>query len=119
MDDEWSELEACFSNRVVNTLACRGCLIQRYTPKLETLFGNHEHLIWYKTREGLFSLIEHYLTEPDQRERIGRQGRELVTSSFTYDKAVERILRDVGIRGEEKRGNQPAAGLSRDESQFQ
>ena len=50
-------------------------------------------------------------------ERIGRQGRELVTSSFTYDRAVDRILGDVGILGEKDRGNKHAVGLSRDESQ--
>ena len=94
--DEWSGLEAYFSNRVANTLACGGFLIQKYTPGLEGVFKNHEQLVWYRTEEELFSLIERYLALPAERERIVRQGRKLVTSSFTYDKAVARILEEAG-----------------------
>lgn len=99
--DEWSGLEAYFSNRVPNTLACGAFLIQRYTPGLERVFRNHEQLVWYRTEEELFSLIERYLGQPAERKRIARQGRELVVASFTYDKAVERIL-------EETRGDRQA-----------
>jgi spore maturation protein CgeB/predicted SAM-dependent methyltransferase len=93
--DEWSGLEAYFSNRVANTLACGAFLIQRYIPGLEAVFSNHEQLVWYHTEEELFSLIGHYLGQPAERERIARQGRELVTSSFTYDQAVARILEEA------------------------
>lgn len=95
IDDAWVDLEACFSNRVVNTLACGGFFIQRYSPGLETVFKNHEHLVWYRTEEELFSLIERYLGEPVERKRIANRGRELVTSNFTYDQAVTRILEDA------------------------
>jgi spore maturation protein CgeB len=93
--DEWSGLEAYFSNRVTNTLACGAFLIQRYTPGLEKVFRNHEQLVWYRTEKELLSLIERYLALPAERERIARQGRELVTSSFTYDRAVSRILEET------------------------
>ncbi len=93
--DEWSGLEAYFSNRVANTLACGAFLIQRYTPGLERIFSNHEQLVWYRTEGELFSLIERYLGQPAERERIVRQGRKLVTSSFTYDRAVARILEEA------------------------
>lgn len=97
IDDAWVHLEACFSNRVVNTLACGGFLIQRYTPGLESVFDNQEHLVWYQTEEELFSLIDCYMRDPDKREHIGDKGRKLVTSEFTYDKAVSRILEDAFI----------------------
>ena len=95
IDDAWIHLEACFSNRVVNTLACGGFLIQRYTPGLESVFNNHEHLVWYQTEEELFSLIDRYLCDPAGRERIGEKGRKRVTTDFTYDRAVSRILEDA------------------------
>jgi spore maturation protein CgeB/predicted SAM-dependent methyltransferase len=98
--DQWSGLEAYFSNRMTNTLACRAFLIQRYTPGLEVIFRNHEQLVWYRTEEELLSLIEHYLGQPAKRERIARQGRELVTSSFTYDRAVSRILEEADANGQ-------------------
>ena len=95
IDDAWTHLEACFSNRVVNTLACGGFLIQRYTPGLESVFDNHEHLVWYQTEEELFPLLDRYLRDPVERERIGDQGRQRVISDFTYDRAVSRILEDA------------------------
>jgi spore maturation protein CgeB len=95
MDEAWVNLEACFSNRVVNTLACGGFLILRYSPGLETVFLNHEHLVWYRTESELFSSVERYLNEPGERERIANRGRELVTASFTYDQAVTQILEDA------------------------
>jgi spore maturation protein CgeB len=95
IDDAWVDLEACFSNRVVNSLACGAFFIQRYTPGLETVFENHEHLVWYRTEEELFSLIERFLSDPVAREGIANRGRELVTSNFTYDRAVARILEDA------------------------
>jgi spore maturation protein CgeB len=95
IDDAWIHLEACFSNRVVNTLACGGFLVQRYTPGLESVFDNHEHLVWYQTEEELFSLIDRYLPDPVERERIGDQGRKQVSTDFTYDRAVSRILEDA------------------------
>jgi spore maturation protein CgeB len=76
-------------------MACGAFFIQRYTPGLETIFDNHEHLVWYRTEEELVSLIEHYLDEPVERERIANKGRKLVTSAFTYDRAVTRIIEDA------------------------
>ncbi len=114
--DEWSGLEAYFSNRVPNTLACGAFLIQRYTPGLEEVFRNHEQLVWYRTDEELLSLIERYLALPAERERIARRGRELVVSSFTYDKAVTRILeeadanRQVNMAAQLSQSQQPNRG---------
>ncbi|MCB2187967.1 MAG: glycosyltransferase [Deltaproteobacteria bacterium] len=96
MGEEWSGLAAYFSNRLVNTLACEGFLIQRYTPGLEQVFHNREHLVWYQSEEELGELIDHYLAHPEERQRIARQGRELVLSRYTYDRAVEAMLAATG-----------------------
>lgn len=94
IDEAWIGLEACFSNRLVNTLACGAFFIQRYTPGLESLFKNHEHLVWYHKEDELFSQIHRYLDSPSERERIGAAGRSLVLENFTYDRAVRTILGD-------------------------
>ena len=116
--DEWSGLEAYFSNRVANTLACGAFLIQRYTPGLEKVFRNHEQLVWYRTEEELFSLIERYLGQPVERERIARQGMELVVSSFTYDKAVARILEEVNGNTQTKKKVQRSPKSQRDRGEL-
>ncbi|MBW2066505.1 MAG: glycosyltransferase [Deltaproteobacteria bacterium] len=99
IDDAWIGLVACFSNRLVNTLACGAFFLQRYTPGLETMFENHEHLVWYDSQDELISLIHLYLDLPLERARIGARGREIVLSKFTYDLAVKKILQDSRLKG--------------------
>ncbi|MBW1996575.1 MAG: glycosyltransferase [Deltaproteobacteria bacterium] len=94
IDDTWIDLEACFSNRLVNMLACGAFFLQRYTPGLEGIFENYGHLVWYHTQDELISLIHRYLHLPLERTRIGARGREIVLAKFTYDLAVKNILQD-------------------------
>jgi len=91
-----TELEAYFSNRLVNTLATRSFCIQTYTPGLEHVFINRKHLVWYTSHEELYQLIEHYLDNEGERERIAAEGQKEVYQKYTYDRSVERILGDVG-----------------------
>lgn len=95
IDPIWADLEAHFSNRLVNTLATRSFFIQAYTLGLENVFTNHKHLVWYTKEEELFQLIEHYLSNEAARERIAAEGQKEVYQKYTYEKSIERILSDV------------------------
>ncbi len=81
-----------FSNRTLFTLGCRGFHLTHYVPKLETVFENHEHLVWYRDLDDCFTQIEHYLTRPDERERIARSGCAFVTAEHQFDKRVAYML---------------------------
>lgn len=104
--DEWKQLEAYFSYRLVNVLASASFLIQSYTPGLETMFTNRRHLVWFKTEEELFELIEYYLHDDEERRRIAFQGQTEVLNKYTYDRHVTKILEDA----KEKRN---ASGIKR------
>jgi ubiquinone/menaquinone biosynthesis C-methylase UbiE len=93
--DEWKDLEAYFSNRLVNVLASGAFLIQTYSQKLEEVFENGKHLVWYGDEEELLQLIDRYLSEEAARRLIGEQGRKEVLAKYTYDRSVAEILRNV------------------------
>lgn len=96
VEPERANLEAYFSNRLINTLATRSFCIQTYTPALEDVFTNHKHLVWYAGQEELFQLIEHYLGNEAERERIATEGQKEVYQEYTYDRSVARILEEAG-----------------------
>jgi len=58
-------------------------------------FENNRHLVIYKNRWQLFGLINHYLRNSEQREKIALAGYELVLSRHTYRHRVEQILKIV------------------------
>jgi len=96
METNWSKLEACFSNRLVNTLATGSFYVSSYSPGLENIFTNKKHLVWYKNQKELVNLIDYYLKHPEERERIAKEGQKEVYTKYTYEKSVERILKDAG-----------------------
>ena len=88
-----------FSNRTFLTLACRGFHLTRYVPGLETVFGDGEHLAWYKDEEECLQKIERYLAAPEDRERIAAQGMQHVLDRHQYYHRIGQILEmlQVGV----------------------
>jgi spore maturation protein CgeB len=74
-----------FSNRTWFTLGCGGFLVTNYAPRLEEIFENHRHLVWYRSDGECLELIEHYLARPDERRRIAEAGRAYALAHRTYD----------------------------------
>jgi glycosyltransferase involved in cell wall biosynthesis len=82
-----------WSNRLYVTLACKGFLITAYVPGIERVFENHKDLVWFSSREELYELIEYYLNNPEQREKIAQQGYEKVCAVFSTQTQVEKLLK--------------------------
>jgi hypothetical protein len=83
---DWTtDCEWYFSNRTWFTLGSGGFLLTNYVPRLEDLFRNHEHLVWYRDAKECVELIAHYLARPEERERIARAGRAYALAHRTYD----------------------------------
>ncbi len=81
-----------FSNRTLFTLACRGFHLTHYVPKLETVFHDAEHLAWYEDVDTCLHRIEHYLARPAERDRIARDGCELVHREHRFQHRIREIL---------------------------
>ncbi len=90
--DTHPDIPLCFSNRTWLTLGCKGFLLTSYVPRLEELFENHKHLVWYRSPEECQEMVEYYLAHPQERKRIAQAGHELALENYTYDHIVKRIL---------------------------
>lgn len=83
--------------RVFEALATGSLLLtDRLAPEagLEALFRDRVHLVCYG-EDDLEDLARHYLAHPDERQAIGRAGREAVLAGHTYAHRVATLVGDV------------------------
>jgi hypothetical protein len=94
--DKTAEHELYFSNRTWFVLGCGGFLLTRYVPRLEALFANHRHLVWYRDFEEALELARHYLSRPEERERIALEGYRFVHAHYPFDRMARAII-DIAL----------------------
>lgn len=58
------------SNRLYNILAAGGCAFVKYFSKIEDMFNNHEHLVWFDSIEEIPELLALYLNDTNKIEQI-------------------------------------------------
>lgn len=81
-----------FSNRTFLTLACGAFHLTHYVPRLEDVFRDGEHLVWYRDEDEALAKIEHWLQRDDERARIAAGGHAEVMEHHQYFHRVARIL---------------------------
>lgn len=86
-----------WSDRVYETIGRGGFLIMPYIKGLEDSFEDGKHLVFYEYGDfkQLKLLIDFYLTNDSAREKIRKQGHELVKSKYTYVDRWKEILEVV------------------------
>lgn len=72
------------SMRTFDVLGCGAFYLTQWTPAIENLFSNHEHLVWSKSPQETLDLVNHYLARPEERSRIARNGQAEVYAKHTY-----------------------------------
>lgn len=87
----------CSWRRIFNTMACGCLLLTRYFPGLETVFGNHRQLVWFKEDQEGIELARYYLKEDEERERIASAAREEVAARHTWDHRIHDMLVLAGL----------------------
>jgi len=90
--NEVNDDEFYFSNRTFLTLACRAFHLTHYVPKLENVFSDGEHLVWYRDEQELLDKIAYWLPRDDERARIAAEGHTEVMMHHQYSNRVARIL---------------------------
>lgn len=93
-----NSIELYFSARTFFTLAAGGFHLTHYVPGLETLFRNHEHLVWFRSQAECLELIAHYLARPAHARAIAERGRAYVRRRFGMTRQVSRMLRLMDLR---------------------
>ena len=64
---------------------------------INEVFNKNEHFITFKT-ENFCDLIENWLFKTKERIQVGNNARKLVLSDHTWEKRVEKILKDLEKR---------------------
>jgi len=87
-----------FSNhpsRVYEALGCGCALLTNLTgePKVDDLFENNTHLVYYSDKKSLLSAIQWLESDSDSAARIANQGMEYVLDRFTLDKHLSEIIK--------------------------
>ncbi|MBL8754990.1 MAG: glycosyltransferase [Planctomycetes bacterium] len=81
-----------FSNRTFLTLACGAFHLTHYVPRLEDVFRDEEHLVWYRDEDEALAKIAEWVDRDDDRTRIAAGGHAEVMLHHQYYHRVARIL---------------------------
>ena len=88
-----------WSDRIYETLGRGGFLIHPYVPGIEKEFKDKEHVVFYEygNFDQLKELIDYYINNDDEREKIRIAGHELVKNKYTYKHRWEHIMKELGL----------------------
>jgi hypothetical protein len=88
-----------WSDRIYETLGRGGFLIHPYISGLEREFADKEHVVFYEYNnfDQLKELVDYYLVNEEEREKIRVAGHNLVKSKYTYKNRWSSILKEFGI----------------------
>jgi hypothetical protein len=80
------------SNRIFLTLACGAFHLTHYVPRLEDVFENGKHLVWYRDEDEALELMAHWLPAAAERARVAADGHAEAFEHHQYYHRVARIL---------------------------
>jgi spore maturation protein CgeB len=71
---------------------CGAFLLTDKARSLETMFKPEEEIVFYENIEDLRSLVNFYLSHPQEREEIARKGKLRAEQDHTYAKRMEEMI---------------------------
>jgi len=86
------QLRSALNQRVYDIPACRGFLITDFKKELEDSFDIGREIICYRHVDELFQLIDYYLKNPQERQKIADAGFKRVINEHTYHHRMKRLL---------------------------
>jgi len=72
-------------------------LTDKINNGMNDLFENKKHLVTYENEEELNELVQYYLKNEEEREKIAREGQKEVHEKHTYEHRAEQILKTVRV----------------------
>lgn len=88
-----------WSDRVYETLGRGGFLIHPYIQGMEEHFEDGVHLVFYEYGDfkQLKYLIDYYIENDEEREKIRKAGYEHVKKNHTYTNRWQSIIEEIGL----------------------
>lgn len=101
--------------RTFEIAACGGFQLVDSRSELAELLKENEEIVVFRRAEEIQSLVDHYLTHPDERQQIARRGRDRVLKEHTYVHRMATALESLEARfrrlADRKRGPNYVASL--------
>jgi len=104
----YSASKVCFNLSISNDINMRifeimscGCLLLTNRIRnngFNELFQDGKHLITYKNDKELIELIDYYLGNSEERDRIAEEGYKLVVSNHTYYHRVQSMFNYIAFK---------------------
>ncbi|MDO8885720.1 glycosyltransferase [Candidatus Oleimmundimicrobium sp.] len=94
-DNSQSVNDGYWSNRVYLALGCGAFFLTPYVKGLEEEFENYKHLVWYKTEDEMFYLIDRFLKDEKKRKQIALNGYEFVHKNYSYEKRTKKLIKEI------------------------
>lgn len=80
------------SNRVYTSLGLRAFLLHPYCEHIALQYTDGEHLVFYRDRDHLYSLISEYLDDHTRRDIISEAGHRHTLRHHLYTNRVSRLI---------------------------
>jgi spore maturation protein CgeB len=80
------------SNRMWKILGCGGFYLGRHVNGIESFAADAQHCAWYRDTRHAAELVRHYLSHPEERERIAGAGHAHALAAHTYAHRLELLL---------------------------
>lgn len=80
------------SDRLWRILATGCFCLTEYFEGIESLFTNHEELVWWRTIDELKSLLHHYMANGKRAQQIGMNGYAAMRSRHTWKNRIEEMM---------------------------
>jgi spore maturation protein CgeB len=87
-----NQLVTALSIRIFDILACGGFLLTDARADLKRLFNPGSDLVVFQTKTEMRSLVQHYIDNPEEREKIAQRGRRTVLARHTFAIRLEEML---------------------------
>jgi hypothetical protein len=80
------------SNRMWKILGCGGFYLGSYVEGIESFAAGGRHCAWYRGSAEAAEQVRHYLSRPEERQRIAQAGRLHALACHTYAQRLELLL---------------------------
>ncbi|MBO8158626.1 glycosyltransferase [Thermosyntropha sp.] len=83
------------SCRTYEIMGCGAFHLAPFTPAYANLFKNFYHLVWSNSPEETLELVDYFLKNDWERNKIALQGREEILAKHTYMHRLEKMEKDL------------------------
>lgn len=93
--NHYNNIEHYWSIRMIEGMASGSMMLTRYVPGLENYFKNFEDLVWFYSLSDCVYLLEYFIKNNEEREKIAKQGCLKVQEDFKWEAIMRKAYNVV------------------------